>query len=132
MKACSKRTEEKIKECIALEREEPMTTNEHYLADYKRTFMARYKTERHQGPQEPSRSSSSKVMASVLQQLRELGYHVNNELDLSRLLPPDPMDPAIDIMAECRAYYQGTRLLVGVTYLNIPKLPLSDLPTISQ
>lgn len=45
--------------------------------------------------------------AKVLSGLAELGMHGVTEEDLPKLLPPDRMEPALVIMADVRAYFQG-------------------------
>ncbi|PVF98611.1 hypothetical protein CPB86DRAFT_784651 [Serendipita vermifera] len=113
MKNRSQRTMEKLQECIALEQEEPMTSNEHYLEDYKAKYMARYKTvlrthTRHDGELQKfmeGEFQGSEMMRTTLQNLQAMGLPANEDA-LLRLLPPSPIDNAIQIMAECRAYYQ--------------------------
>jgi hypothetical protein len=39
--------------------------------------------------------------------LADLGFHGLQAADLAKLLPSDEMEPAINIMAEVRAYFQG-------------------------
>ena len=45
--------------------------------------------------------------AKVLSGLAELGISGVTEEDLPKLLPPDRMEPALVIMADVRAYFQG-------------------------
>ncbi|KAG8829739.1 hypothetical protein FRC17_006131, partial [Serendipita sp. 399] len=112
---CSARAKQKIKECIALEREEPFTINEHYLQDYKTKYMHRYKAARQQhvaqeGPLQQLMSGgmdNSESLRNALFHLSELGLGDLNAQKLLRLLPQDPADAMIEIMAEVRAYYQG-------------------------
>jgi hypothetical protein len=46
LKVCGAKAQEKMRECMDLEFEEPTTSNEHYLADYKEKFIARYRAAR--------------------------------------------------------------------------------------
>ena len=64
-----------------------------------------------------SRSSSKTEFgqnaAKVLAGLVELGISGVKAADLPKLLPSDPMEPALHIMATVRAYFQGTFPLVA-------------------
>ena len=46
-------------------------------------------------------------IAKVLAGLTEMGIVGIKPQDLYRILPPDEMEPAINIMADVRAYFQG-------------------------
>jgi len=115
LKNCKERTATKMKECIALEHEEPITVNEYYLADYKRKFLARYKAARQlhveHSPQLQTLVDggyqNTTYMQLAVTNLGAMGLPSVNKYDLLRLLPGDPTDDAIEIMAEVRAYYQG-------------------------
>lgn len=104
-----------MRECIALEHEEPATVNEHYLADYKRKFHARYKAARKTHIRNvPNLQTlvnggydNTNIMRSTMQYLGEMGLDNVKRDDLLRLIPVDPADTAIEIMSEVRAYYQG-------------------------
>jgi hypothetical protein len=50
-------------------------------------------------------------IAKVLAGLTEMGIMGIRPQDLYRILPPDEMEPAINIMADVRAYFQGAWLL---------------------
>ncbi|CAG8726015.1 12894_t:CDS:2, partial [Acaulospora colombiana] len=101
------RTMEKLQECIALEQEEPMTSNEHYLEDYKAKYMARYKAvlrthTQHEGELQKfmeGKFQGSEMMQTTLQNLQAMGLPANEDA-LMRLLPPNPIDNALQIMAE--------------------------------
>lgn len=104
----------------------PFSLNTHYLADYKSKFFAYYKGSReeynradlmnaireyeNQGPS-PPRSASPTVeptgIAKILSGLAEIGVNSVRPEDLAKLLPPDRMEPALTIMADIRAYFQG-------------------------
>jgi hypothetical protein len=47
------------------------------------------------------------MVNAVMAGLADLGFHGLTAADLAKLLPPDEMEPAINIMAEVRAYFQG-------------------------
>lgn len=102
-------------ECIALEREEPATVNEHYLADYKRKFQGRYKAARRIYVEHTPNLQTlvdggyqnTSYMREVVANLGAMGLPGVQKDDLLRLIPADPADDAIEIMAEVRAYYQG-------------------------
>jgi hypothetical protein len=49
-------------------------------------------------------------VAKVLAGLAEIGIYAKPE-DLAKLIPPDAMEPALVIMADVCAYFQGTFLL---------------------
>ncbi|KAJ7841621.1 P-loop containing nucleoside triphosphate hydrolase protein [Mycena olivaceomarginata] len=106
-----------ISKLIALEEDGPLTLNEHYLADYKTKFLSDYKStrEKAQNPVlanaiEAHRLVSSPTtypgIAQVLAGLAAVGLNGIDAEDLVKLLPPDRMDPALNIMADVRAYFQ--------------------------
>ncbi|OBZ65814.1 Interferon-induced GTP-binding protein Mx [Grifola frondosa] len=91
----------------------PRTLNEHYYADYREKFLAYYKGCRAQSNDAPligmlhsSRVSGNDVVTRIMTGLTELGMHDVQPSDLPKLLPADPYDAAIEIMAGVRAYYQ--------------------------
>ena len=53
--------------------------------------------------QQPPVTGISKVLAG----LAEIGMSGIKAEDLPKLLPPDRMEPALTIMADVRAYFQG-------------------------
>ncbi|KZT28391.1 hypothetical protein NEOLEDRAFT_1154609 [Neolentinus lepideus HHB14362 ss-1] len=131
IKQLADRTKERIEWLLQLE-EDPFTLNGHYYQDYKDKFLAHYKQSRHKnsenkaflsnlsGRDESSRSpspsehcdsrewaeSDSVDVTTVLANLASLGLPGLNAKDLARLLPSDSYAPAIEIMAETRAYFQ--------------------------
>jgi hypothetical protein len=50
---------------------------------------------------------SPKGIAQVLSGLAAIGLNSVTADDLVKLLPPDRIDPALNIMADVRAYFQG-------------------------
>ncbi|KIL62477.1 hypothetical protein M378DRAFT_12811 [Amanita muscaria Koide BX008] len=129
VKGCWERTEERIEWLLEMEKR-PATLNTHYLADYRDKFFAFYKGARaidlnpnlhnsinshsqqtSDAPSIDSGGSAPKVqgdsgVAKVLHGLLELGITNVNPEDIPKLLPSDPMEPALEIMAEVRAYFQ--------------------------
>ncbi|KAH9485773.1 Interferon-induced GTP-binding protein Mx2 [Psilocybe cubensis] len=124
LKQCLERTEERIIWLIKLE-ELPFSLNTHYLADYRAKFLAHYKSAREKYEQPdvidsitrykvnpvPVSSSSRHAteptgIAKALAGLAEAGLSGVAAHDLAKLLPPDPMEPALNIMADVRAYFQ--------------------------
>jgi hypothetical protein len=106
--------------------------NDHYLADYKSKFLAHYKGAR-ESCQQPDLmktiqsfpSSQAQALAQATRQgyvsqptgiakviasLAELGLSGVRAEDLAKLLPSDKMEPALEIMAGVRAYFQGMLL----------------------
>ncbi|KAJ7456122.1 hypothetical protein FB451DRAFT_1342231 [Mycena latifolia] len=110
---------------IALEEGGPFTLNEHYLADYKAKFLSYYKSTREEKqnpilaatietyrPENgaPTDSYGNQLpltgIAQVLSGLASIGVSGVGAGDLVKLLPPDRMDPALNIMSDVRAYFQ--------------------------
>lgn len=97
------------------------TLNTHYLADYKDKFLSFYK-----GYRDKERGAAlmkaiqtlasiggvtddfSKVtgLNKVMEGLSEVGVHGIKPADLPKILPADEFSPALDIMADVRAYFQ--------------------------
>jgi hypothetical protein len=123
-----------ISKLICLERDGPLTLNEHQLADYKTKFLSEYKgaREKAQNPAlanalETYRRSpcllglgSNRGIADILGGLAGIGLAGISADDLVKLLPPDRMDPALSIMSNVRAYFQGELPLYLLTeYLDL-------------
>ena len=112
----------------------PFSLNTHYLSDYKSKFLAHYKGSRekyersnlsniidqyvHPTPSVTNAFSFGKGnsnqpqppptgITKVLAGLAEIGMSGIKAEDLPKLLPPDRMEPALTIMADVRAYFQG-------------------------
>ncbi|KAG9308604.1 hypothetical protein JVU11DRAFT_11711 [Chiua virens] len=89
----------------------PATLNTHYFADYKDKFLAHYRACRSDSmarvPSSVSTNSNQDPITKILSGLSEIGIHVK-AADLPKLLPPDPMEVALDIMASVRAYFKST------------------------
>jgi hypothetical protein len=122
------RTQERLTWILALE-DRPFSLNTHYLADYKDKFLAYYRGAREQdrnprlmsaiqaysppipttglriaGHPEPSPVGIAKILAGLV----EIGIIGVKPEDLPKVIPPDGMEPALVIMADVRAYFQGT------------------------
>ncbi|KAJ7651398.1 hypothetical protein FB45DRAFT_1079214, partial [Roridomyces roridus] len=128
MKQRAEAAESLIAKFIALEAGGAFTLNEHYLADYKAKFLSHYKgaREKAQNPRlasaveeyTPGRPSLAVAgpfgtttyvtdhISPILSNLAGIGLTGVKVEDLMRLLPPDQMDPALDIMADVPAYFQ--------------------------
>ncbi|KIJ13509.1 hypothetical protein PAXINDRAFT_13626 [Paxillus involutus ATCC 200175] len=110
------RTKERIEWLLALE-QSPTTLNTHYYSDYKDKFLAYYKGCRENtdlamkikayqsGQRLYQRKNESDPITKILAGLSEIGITAKAE-DLPRLLPSDPMEAALNIMASVRAYFQ--------------------------
>jgi hypothetical protein len=94
------------------EEQEPFTMNEHYFMDYRSKFLGHYKGIRQKAESsfiDKIQSEENKQLVSrVTSTLAALGFSNVDPSTLPRLLPPDPMESAIEIMAEVRAYFQGS------------------------
>jgi hypothetical protein len=126
IKHCLERTEERISWLFELE-DWPFSLNTHYLADYKSKFLAHYKGTRQKyerldimaaiqaynsyDPRGKKVANSTKTringITKIMTGLAEIGMSGIEPEHLPRLLPPDRMEPALVIMAEVRAYFQG-------------------------
>ena len=94
------------------EEKEPFTMNEHYFMDYRSKFLKFYKDARQKVKSQFIRNLENRddgnlmeAMGETLGSLTRMGLEQAN---LANLLPPDRMDPAIEIMADVRAYFQGS------------------------
>lgn len=107
----------------------PFTLNHTYLKEYKDKFLQHYKEIRRRsrgqdlvvrrlagtGSPEPeldgttqqgAHEGHSKDLTTLVETLQKLGLPCT-PADLHRLLPEDECEPALDIMASVRAYFQG-------------------------
>jgi len=127
MKRCQEKAEERINWLLELEKS-PFTLNTHYFSDYRAKFLAHYRGAREgykntnliqsikNHKEKPSSSTGYRFpgpvpeltgIAKALSCLAEIGIVGLGAEDLPKLLPPDPMEPALGIMADVRAYFQG-------------------------
>lgn len=117
LEAAKERAQEKVDWLLQLEKA-PTTLNVHYYSYYKEKFLAYYKGYRDEGeltrklqsykPPPPNQHGSSfqQAISKAIGALNEANIPVQ-PLDLPKLLPIDPMEPALGIMAGVRAYFQG-------------------------
>jgi hypothetical protein len=111
---CMGRAEERVVWLLALE-DRPFSLNTHYLADYQRADNANLTSAimTYAAPaRDTTRGASPTGIAKVLAGLVEIGMHNVKPEDLAKLIPPDVMEPALGIMADVRAYFQGTSFIV--------------------
>lgn len=103
-------TKQKIQWLLDLERN-PTTLNTHYYADYKDKFLSYYKAARDNTDLvtklQRDRRMYEGSINKALSGLSEIGITAQ-ATDLPKLLPPDPMEAALNIMASVRAYFQGS------------------------
>ncbi|KAH7929544.1 hypothetical protein BV22DRAFT_1102356 [Leucogyrophana mollusca] len=109
-------TKEKIEWLLQLEKS-PTTLNDHYYSDYKDKFLSFYKgllrggddlskkLEDYKAPTSNYSSPFQIAVAKVTSGLSEMGITAK-PTDIPKMLPIDPMEPALAIMAGVRAYFQ--------------------------
>lgn len=119
---CGRKTIEQLQWLQELERR-PRTMNDHYYSDYKDKFLALYRGSRQTSnngsvvktitkfanhPSSLKRNSPeiAESTTKALSSLAEIGLNIKAP-ELLKLLPPDPWEPALSIMATVRAYFQG-------------------------
>lgn len=98
----------------------PYTLNTHYYADYKDKFLSFYRGSRKTGssaglvqnlqsydPDDSGDDAFQEAVTEIMSALPQLGITGTQAIDLTKLLPSDPMEPALAIMAGVRAYFQG-------------------------
>lgn len=118
MKRCQDKTIEKINWLMDIERR-AFTLNTHYYGDYKDKFLSFYRGCHQNGEDvlltrlqlySPAKSPSEMQngVSQVLSVLPQIGITGAKPIDLAKLLPPDPREPTINIMAGVRAYFQGS------------------------
>ena len=94
---------------------EPFTLNVNYYTEYRSKFLSHYKRDRLRTTSKVMRNldpdSGNHNMQFALNEaiasLAKLGLRSVEASSLAALLPPDPMEAAIGIMADVRAYFQG-------------------------
>jgi len=124
IKQCGDRTKERISWLINVEKR-PYTLNTHYYSDYRTKFLSFYRGCRetgdnsevmknlqsykpHVGKSRTSPTPFQTSMAQILSALPQVGITGTQATDLAQLFAPDPMEPALYIMAGVRAYFQGS------------------------
>jgi hypothetical protein len=122
---CADEAEQRINFLLE-EEQEPFTTNERNLKDYSSKFLGYYKGIRQNsqstfiGKLESNQQDARHAVSKVITSLGDLGLHNVDVSSLPRLLSLDGMEPAIEIMADVRAYIQGSE------YLSFPSLSTGD------
>jgi len=119
----------------------PLTRNYHYYADSRSKFLSYYK-----GLLDPrknnnflqklqdmrldvtGKASIQEPLNRILSGFVEIGFGKVEAVSLIRLQDPDPMDEAIEIMADVRAYFQGMRDIISGRFLHLD----SDAPLQSR
>ncbi|KZT65429.1 hypothetical protein DAEQUDRAFT_814318 [Daedalea quercina L-15889] len=113
----SRATRERLAWLLALE-ERPRTLNDHYFRDYRDKFLAWYRGHRTQynntpllqklKKHNPSSGSSGfdENVRIIMAAFAALDIHDIQPIDLAKVLPSDPYETAISIMASVRAYFQ--------------------------
>ena len=111
-------TRERIQWLLDLETR-PRTLNDHYFRDYRDKFLAWYRGHRSQYNNIPllqklkkhgskGASEFDENVRTILSAFSALDIHDVQPTDLAKVLPSDPYEAAINIMASVRAYFQGT------------------------
>jgi hypothetical protein len=112
----SQGTSSLIKFLLEVEKE-PSTRYTHYFKDYRRKFFAFYKgiynsssnsnfIERLRSTRYQS-SEFREALEIVISNLRKIGFHNVQPLELAVLRASEDSDDVIKIMADVRAYFQG-------------------------
>jgi hypothetical protein len=110
---CADATEQRI-DFLLEEEQEPFTLNTHSFMDYRSKFLTYYKGTRQKSQStfidklESNQHEARVAVSRVLTLIAELGIQNITASSLPRLLPLDSMESAIEIMAEVRAYFQGS------------------------
>jgi hypothetical protein len=112
---CADSARQHIKSMLDNEHE-PFTMNEHYFRDYRSKFFTYYKGTRSRAQSRFIRNLEDRddedvtnLVNDALSSIARLGLDINAQA-LANLLPLDPMEEAIEIMADVRAYFQGSPL----------------------
>ncbi|KAJ3565327.1 hypothetical protein NP233_g7701 [Leucocoprinus birnbaumii] len=121
LKTCLAKTEERINWLVDLE-DKAFSLNTHYLTDYRSKFLAYYRGARNKSnysdimqtingyvPASPVAGQKAPVLfgiSKVLSGLAEVGLLGIQAEDLAKLFKTDNMEPALEIMADVRAYFQ--------------------------
>ncbi|KAJ3560217.1 hypothetical protein NP233_g10983 [Leucocoprinus birnbaumii] len=123
LKSCLARAEEKIHWLVDLE-DKAFSLNTHYLTDYRSKFLAYYRGARNKSnhtsvmetintytpPSSPTLTSKNGSglygISKILSGLAEIGMSGIQAEDLAKLFKTDNMEPALEIMADVRAYFQ--------------------------
>jgi 2-oxo-4-hydroxy-4-carboxy--5-ureidoimidazoline (OHCU) decarboxylase len=97
------------------EEQEPFTMNEHYYMEYRSKFLAHYRGARQRAKSDFMRNLENtnnqdirQALNDTISSLARMGLEKVDASLLANLLPSDPMEKAIGIMADVRAYFQGS------------------------
>ncbi|KAI0245062.1 P-loop containing nucleoside triphosphate hydrolase protein [Lactifluus subvellereus] len=100
-------------EALLEDEHEPFTMNEHYYLEYRANFFAYYKGARNRAKSNFIRNLEDHrdqdmmtALNEAMSSLTRMGLQAVKAPSLASLLPPDPMEPAVGIMADVRAYFQ--------------------------
>jgi protein subunit release factor A len=109
------------------EEQEPFTMNEHYFMEYRSKFLAYYREARLRAQSQFIRNLENRededimnAMNDAISSVTRMGLEAANASLFANLLPADPMDPAIGIMAEVRAYFQGSHSSLYSSFVFMP------------
>ena len=99
----------------------PYTLNTHYYADYRDKFLSFYRGCRTMGdngqvmnnlqsynPHATNSIASPTPLQTILSALPQVGITGTQATDLAKLFSPDPMEPALNVMAGVGAYFRGS------------------------
>ena len=110
--------------------------NTHYFMKYRAKFFAHYESARVKSKSNCVRNMESKddlymmqAMSEALVALTRMGLEVIDASLLANLVPPDPMEPTIGIMADVRAYFQGS---YHITFSSIFTVADSNLTALQR
>jgi len=113
LEKCADAASQHIDFLVEQERE-PFTMNDHLYLEYRSNFLAHYKGARlkektnfMKNLEDSGDRNMMEALNKTLTGLTTLGLEKANAPSLAKLLPSDPMEPAIEIMAHVRAYFQG-------------------------
>ena len=85
--------------------------SKHYFMEYRSKFLAHYTEARLKAKSQFVRNLDDgdmmQAMNDAISSLTRMGLEAADASLLANLLPLDPMEPAIGIMADVRAYFQG-------------------------
>ena len=114
MGARTEHTKERIEDLIRTEGR-PRIVNNHLYMNYRENFLVYYKGLREE-VKHPTLMAQTRQynqhriyatgVSKVLNTLNELRVDCTTD-ELAKILPKDPMDPALTIMASVQAYFQG-------------------------
>lgn len=111
----------KILQSVCESESQPWTQNDEYYFLCRNEFLSTYRTIYRESTRSDVNllsSNSDRTANNILSGLVQLGIHGVTKLDLAKLMPPNPFDAALDIMAEVRAYFQGETIEVRIRFVS--------------